>query len=283
MKSYSADNNHKYNNLKFLILNLTVNNTIVNIGLALSGGGMRGVAQIGIIKAIDEYKIRPTHISGSSVGAIIGALYAYGYTWEDILKFFKSIPLFNNTKYALGKPGFIDAEKFYPEFQKYIKTDNFNALQKKLFITATDVLKGELKIFKSGELIKPILASAAFPGVFAPVKIKGSYYIDGGTLNNFPVEQLKPDCDFVIGAYVNGYQEISIQNLRHSLNVVERAFKLKSFQEDYKKFKACDIIVSPKALDRYTTFDNNHFDDIFNIGYESAKTLLQCHSQILSQ
>jgi NTE family protein len=246
----------------------------MNIGLALSGGGMRGVAQIGVIKALEEHGIQPTHVAGSSAGAIVGSLYAYGYNWEEIFDFFKNIQLLNITKYALGKPGIIDAEKFYPEFKAYIKKDNFDALEKVMFITATDILKGKLKIFKSGELIRPILASAAFPGVFAPVKIDDTYYIDGGALNNFPVEQLKPDCDIVIGAYVNGYQDISIDKLKHSYNVVERAFKLKSVQEDHQKFKDCDVIISPKELDNYATFDNSYLDEIFKIGYDAATSLL---------
>lgn len=246
----------------------------MNIGLALSGGGMRGVAHLGVIKALEERQITPTHIAGSSAGAIVGALYAYGYDWKEILDFFKSVQLLNITKYALGKPGIIDAEKFYPEFKNYIKKDNFNALEKVLYITATDILKGKLKIFKSGELIRPLLASAAFPGVFAPVKIDDTYYIDGGALNNFPVEQLESECDIIIGVYVNGYDDISIEKLKHSYNVVERAFKLKSVQEDHQKFKECDIIISPKELDNYATFDNNYLDEIFDIGYNAASAIL---------
>ena len=152
----------------------------MNIGLVLSGGGMRGIAHVGAIKALEEFGIFPTHIAGSSAGAIVGALYAYGYDSNAILDFFKSVQLFDITKYALGKPGFIDAEKFYPVFKNLIKTDNFSALQRQLSVTATNILNGNLTIFTSGELIKPVLASAAFPGVFAPVKIKKSYYIDGG-------------------------------------------------------------------------------------------------------
>lgn len=253
----------------------------MNIGLALSGGGMRGAAQIGAIKAIEEYGISPTHISGASAGSIVGGLYAYGCGWEEILDFFKSFQLVNFTKYALGKPGFIDAEKFYPEFKNHLKEDHFNALKKVLFVTATDILTGQKKIFNSGELIKTILASAAFPGVFAPVKIEDSYYVDGGVLDNFPVEPLKSDCTFIIGVYVNGYQDISINQLKHSLHVIERAFKIKSVQEDQKGIKKCNIIIAPNELDKYTTFDNSHIDKIFNIGYETAKRILDGHLEIL--
>ena len=90
---------------------------IMNIGLVLSGGGMRGVAHIGAIKALEEHGIFPNHIAGSSVGAIVGALYAYGHSWDKILEFFKNIQILDLKKYALNKPGFIDAEKFYSNFK----------------------------------------------------------------------------------------------------------------------------------------------------------------------
>ncbi|NEV94993.1 patatin-like phospholipase family protein [Psychroflexus sp. YR1-1] len=242
----------------------------MNIGLVLSGGGMRGAAHIGVIKALEEHGIFPTHISGASAGAIVGALYAYGYDWETMFKFFKTFQLLDFKKYALGKPGIIDAEKFYPQFSALLKDDNFSALKKSLTITATDILKGNLKTFSEGELIKPILASAAFPGFFAPVKIEDSFYIDGGVLNNFPISVLKPKCDIIIGSYVNGYDAISIKDLKHFHNVVERTFKLKSVKEDYKKFKHCDLVIVPKALGKYGTFDKKYLNDIFNIGYSAT-------------
>jgi NTE family protein len=247
----------------------------MNIGLVLSGGGMRGAAHIGVIKALEEHGIFPTHISGTSAGAIVGALYAYGYDWKTIFAFFKDVQLLDFKKYALGKPGIIDAEKFYPQFNALIKEDNFNVLKKPLFITATDILKGNLKTFSEGELIKPILASAAFPGVFAPVKIEESYYVDGGALNNFPVNVLKSKSDILVGSYANGFDAISIKDLKHSHNVVERAFKLKSVKEDYKKFKYCDLIISPKTLSKYGTFDKKYLNEIFDIGYNATIEALQ--------
>lgn len=252
----------------------------MNIGLVLSGGGMRGAAHIGVIKALEEHGIFSTHIAGSSAGAIVGALYAYGYDWKDIFDFFKRVQLLDFKKYALGKPGIIDAEKFYPQFNALIEDDNFNALKKTLIITATDILNGNLKTFSEGELIKPILASAAFPGVYAPVKIGDSFYVDGGALNNFPVDLLKSNSNILIGSYANGFDTISIKDLKHSHNVVERAFKLKSVKEDYKKFKHCDMVISPKTLSKYGTFDKKYLNEIFSIGYSATIEALQKNASL---
>ncbi|MFD1614098.1 patatin-like phospholipase family protein [Gelatiniphilus marinus] len=247
----------------------------MSLGLVLSGGGIRGAAHIGAIKALEEHNIYPTHIAGTSAGAIVGALYAYGHNGDVILNFFKAINVLDIKKYALNKPGFIDAEKFYSDFKTYLKNDDFKFLKKELYITATNILNGQLEVFSKGELIKPILASAAIPGIFPPVKIKDSYYVDGGTLNNFPVELLKPKCKKIIGVYVNGFETITIKDLKHSHNVVERAFKLKSVKEDQEKFSDCDLVISPNELGKYGTFDKKYLDQVFKLGYDATKKELQ--------
>ena len=132
-----------------------------------------------------------------------------------------------------------------------------------------------MEVFSKGELIRPILASAAFPGIFAPVKIRDSYFVDGGALNNFPVEQLKSKCDFIIGIYVNGFDAISIRDLKYSYNVLERTFKLKSIKEDLAKFTDCDLVIYPKTVSKYSTFDKKNIEAIFDLGYNVAKEVLK--------
>ncbi len=247
----------------------------MNIGLVLSGGGARGAAHIGAIKALEEYGIFPTHIAGTSAGAIVGVLYAKGINWSEILNFFKTVPIFHRNRYAYKKPGFINTEKFYDNLKEYLPEDNFNALQKELFITATNVVDGTLKVFHKGELIRPVLASASFPGVFTPIKVNGSFYIDGGTLNNFPVEPLKKDCNKIIGVYVNPLKNIKIEDLKHSYNVADRAYRIKAASESILKFSNCDLLISPERLINYGTFDMNSIDTIFNLGYTATKRILE--------
>lgn len=247
----------------------------MNTGLVLSGGGIKGVAHIGAIKALEEHGIFPTHISGTSAGAIVGSLYAGGVGWSEILDFFKTIPIFHTKRYAYSKPGFLDTEKFYDNFKVYFPEDDFSALKKPLYITATDVIKGTLKIFHKGQLIRPILASATFPGMFTPIKIGSAYYIDGGVINNFPTEPLKKDCDKIIGVYVNPLKKIKIEDLKHSYTVAERAYKIKSAYESILKFAECDMVISPEELVEYGTFDMNSIDAIFELGYSTAKNMLK--------
>ncbi|WP_372766551.1 patatin-like phospholipase family protein [Lutibacter sp.] len=241
----------------------------MSIGLALSGGGMKGIAHIGAIKALEENNIYPTHISGSSVGAIVGAFYASGYSPEEMVDFFKSVPLFNPNRYGFGKPGIINTENFYEDFKKYFPEDNFNALQKKLYITTVDMLNGSLKNFNEGELIRPILASSAFPGICSPVAINGSLYADGGILDNFPIAPLKLNCKLIIGVYASPLDEIKSENLKYAVDVLQRAIRINFSNASSLKFSECDLLIYP-SLSKFGMFDKNHIDEIFNIGYETA-------------
>ncbi|WP_339841681.1 patatin-like phospholipase family protein [uncultured Maribacter sp.] len=244
-------------------------------GLVLSGGGMRGVAHIGAIKALEEYRIFPSYIAGTSAGAIVGALYAGGCTWKEMLEFFKTVDLFSVNKYARNKPGIIDTTKFYDQLKKYFPVDNFSALKTPLYITATNLLDGTLKIFHEGQLIKPVLASAAVPGFFAPVHINDNYYIDGGTLNTFPVDLIKMYCDQIVGVYVNPFEKVKIEDLKHAYNIVERAYHIKLADESQSKFDDCNLLISPKGLENFGMFSMKNIDAIFELGYESAIEALE--------
>jgi NTE family protein len=245
----------------------------MNVGLVLSGGGIKGIAHIGAIKALEENGIYPTHISGSSAGAVIGAFYAFGYTPEEMLAFFKTTPLFNFSRYAFRKPGFIDTDKFYVDFKKYFPEDNFNALQKKLFITTVDMLNGCIEVFDKGQLIRPFLASAAFPGIFSPVTIDDCVYADGGILDNFPLTPLKIICNQIIGVYASPISKIKASGLKHSLNVLDRAYN------SLLKFSECNLLIYLGALNKYSLFDKNHIDDIFDIGYQETQKMIKINKK----
>ncbi|MBT8313892.1 MAG: patatin-like phospholipase family protein [Maribacter sp.] len=242
----------------------------MNTGLVLSGGGVRGVAHIGAIRALEEHDIFPTHIAGTSAGAIVGALYANGNTWQEILDFFKTVQIFKIDNFARRKPGFINTEKLYDSFKRILIKDDFSVLKKSLHITATNILDGSLKIFTQGELIKPILASAAFPGIFTPIKIGEEYYVDGGTLNNFPVDLVVKQCENIIGVYVNPFEKLNIKDLKHSYDVLERAYRIKTAYDSIEKFKDCDFVICPNELKKVGTFSMKDLDTVFELGYKSA-------------
>lgn len=243
-------------------------------GLVLSGGGVRGVAHIGAIKALNEYGIYPSYIAGTSAGAIVGALYAGGYKWEEILDFFKTTEIFSINNYARSKPGFVDTEKFYEHFKRYFPKDSFESLETPLYVTATNLLDGTLKVFHQGKLIKPLLASAAVPGLFAPIPFQNGYYVDGGTLNNFPVDLIESFCNQVVGVYVNPFEKVRIADLKHAHNVLERAYHIMVANKTVLKFEDCDILIRPERMADFSMFSLKNIDTLFELGYAATvKTL----------
>ncbi|WP_378182590.1 patatin-like phospholipase family protein [Aquimarina sp. SS2-1] len=248
--------------------------TSKNIGLVLSGGGFKGVAHIGAIKAIEEIGLIPSYVSGTSAGAIVGSLYAAGYTIEEIKDFFGKTPLFKLNRFTRKKAGFLDSEKYAEDLIHYFPENSFENLEKKLFITATNLVEGTVKVFSKGELIKPILASAAFPGVFSPVKIGDQLYSDGGILDNFPIEPLQAHCDMIIGIDVTPIKKPKISDFKHSYNVMQRAYYLRAMPNSETKFKLCDLVIQPKQLINHGIFSSGNLDKVFHLGYEEAKQQL---------
>jgi len=240
-------------------------------GLVLSGGGVRGIAHAGVIKALEEFGIFPKVIAGSSSGAMVGSLYAAGYSPEDILDFFERTPFFTYRKFVYRKAGFLDTSKFYKDFLELLPDDSFEALKKKLFITVTDLYEGKSVFYSSGQLIMPVLASAAFPMMMTPVMIDNKLYADGGIINNFPTEPVKPLVEKLVGVYVNPIQKVDKAYFKNPLSVANRAYRLTTGYASFKKFSECDLLIQPLSLSKFNTFDVNHLKEIFEIGYREAK------------
>ena len=245
-----------------------------SIGLVLSGGGSKGLAHAGVIKYLEEKNIKPTQMAGTSAGSIVGALYAWGKTPEEILEFFKSIYLFHWKHLTFKKAGLIDSESFRNYFHSIFDDAVLSDLKIPIQITATDMVRGKLKIFSpETKIADAILASCAFPGVFSPYQIEGNIYSDGGILNHFPTDILQGQCDVVIGVYVSPIQKIEAKDLNSIKAVTTRAFDILSANSNMNKFNNCDWVIEPKDLSLYSTFEMNKIkmDMVFKIGYEAAK------------
>lgn len=245
-----------------------------SVGLVLSGGGTKGLAHAGVLKFLDEKNIRPSHIAGTSVGSIVAALYAGGKTPMEILEFFKSIYFFNWKHFTFKKAGIVDSYAFRLYFNAIFGDTRIGDLKIYTHITATDLVKGKLKIFgPETKVVDAVLASSSFPGVISPYEIDGNMYSDGGILNHFPTDILQGRCETMIGVYVSPIQKIEAKDLSSIKAVTTRAFNLLSANSNMHKFNLCDWVIQPDELSAYSTFETNStkMDVIFNIGYEAAK------------
>jgi NTE family protein len=249
-----------------------------SVGYVFSGGGSKGLAHAGVIKFLEEIGIFPTEIAGSSAGGIVAALYAWGKTPEEILQFFKSIYFFHWKHFTFKKAGFIDSESFKNYFYTIFEDATIGDLKFPIHVTATNMVKGKLKIFdKNTKIVDAVLASSAFPGIISPYEIEGNLYSDGGILNHFPTDILQGRCEAIIGVYVSPIQKIDKKDLNSIKSVTTRAFDLLSANSNIQKFLKCDWIIEPEELSKYSTFETNRIkmDLIFEIGYQAAKNSYQ--------
>ena len=245
-----------------------------NLGLVLSGGGVKGMAHIGVLKALTLRGIYPDTISGVSAGALVGGLYADGASVEDMLLFFKETPLLKYNFVTLNKPGLFDTDKYLPFFNDFFTAHRFEELEKKLTVVATDLLKGKPKFFKSGELFLPLLASAALPPVFSPVSFNGHLYADGGIMNNFPVEPLVDSCDIIIGCYTSSNRAIGKGQVKNALQISQRANLLMLHANAMDKLCVPDLLFVPKELGNIGVLDKKGIDKAYTIGYDYANRKL---------
>jgi NTE family protein len=244
------------------------------IGLVLSGGGVKGVAHVGIIKALLERDIYPDIVSGASAGAVVGALYANGIQPSDMLSFFKETPLLKYNLFTINKPGLFDTNKYLIYFEKYFPINAFEALEKQLHVVVTNLQDGQPEFFNKGELLNIVLASAALPPVFSPVSIDGTLYADGGIMNNFPIEPLIDTTQFIIGSYTTSLKKVGKAELKNSLQLSQRANLLMLHSNVREKLSIPDLLFTPKNLDTIGVLDKKGIEKAYTIGYDHASKLL---------
>lgn len=247
------------------------------IGLVLSGGGAKGLAHIGAIKEIEKAGIKIDYVGGTSMGAIIGGLYACGYTGNQLDSIFNGlnsdailqdvIPRGNKTfydknndeVYALTLPfqkfkisvpkgfskGLYNYNLMSKLTHKYRFEKDFNLLKIPFLCVATNVETGEETIFRSGNLPACLSASGAFPSLYSPVQIDGKYYIDGGVTNNFPVEEVKNmGADIIIAVDVQDDLK-KIDQINGATGVLVQISNFKTLERIQEKRKLVDVYIKP--------------------------------------
>jgi NTE family protein len=195
------------------------------IGLALGSGGAAGLAHIAVLKAFDEAGQRPSRIAGSSIGAVIGALYAAGLSGTEIEAMFaefdgsgleligqlasgeNGISLTDMIDLDLDDGGLLDPEPFFDFLREHVDAREFSDLETPLVVVATSYFSGESVAFTDGDLFEALRASMAVPGLFQPVTRDDEILIDGGISNPLPWDQLGNEVDFVVAVDVSGQRE----------------------------------------------------------------------------
>lgn len=237
-------------------------------GLALSGGGARGFAHIGVLKALDELGIKPAVISGVSAGSVAACMYASGMKFEDSMKAFSNKSFSDLTELSVPKDGFFKLDRFRAFLRKYIPVKNLEDLEIPTYIGATDLDHCKYEVFDHGPIDECIAASCSIPIIFRPMKINGTLYVDGGVLKNLPASIIRNKCDTLIGVNVSPMVN---EKLKPSIiEIALRSYKLMSKTNTIADINMCDILIESQDIASHHVFNIKSMWEIAEIGYKEA-------------
>ncbi len=243
------------------------------VGLVLSGGGALGFAHIGAIQALEEAGFRPSVVSGTSMGSLVGVLYANGYKPAEIMQVVKDERLYRNStllRFHFSKnPGIYNLDAIRELLKSLIPDNSFDSLPKNFCACVMNLTEAVPEYICSGnQLAEYVVASASIPTFFEAQTINGVQYIDGGMLNNFPAQPIRHKCDFLIGIDVlpltHKNAEKAYEAMLYGLRDVQHVNSLPGHA-------LCDMLIEVHAIDTYGEFDFKEYEAIYNIGYETAK------------
>jgi NTE family protein len=271
------------------------------VGLVLSGGGAKGLAHIGVLKTLDSLNVRIDYIAGSSMGAVVGALYASGYSGKQLDSIFKSLD-FNhilNDEIQRNSKTFYErknAEKYVltlpaKDFKLHLPSsisrgqnlfnlltkltlhvtniNDFEALPIPFFCVATDLVTGEEVLLNQGNLAHSIAASSALPTLFQPILIDNRLMMDGGIVNNYPIEHLKTKgLDVIIGVDVQG-KPLKKDELATASNIILQISNFQGLKEMKEKRMQTDVYIKPEVED-YSILSFNNGEAIISKGIQSV-------------
>lgn len=239
----------------------------MKIGIVLSGGGIRGIAHLGVLKALQKTGIQFSQIVGTSAGSIAGSFYAAGVDPEETFNIFMKTKLMKFVRPAFGSLGLINIERTGDIFKQYLPA-HIEDLKVPMSICTTNFSRGTVEYFTKGPLIRAIHASCCIPGVFKPIMIHGEMHVDGGVLNNFPVEPLLGECDYIIGSTCNHLK--AVDQIVGIPRLMQRAAIMSVNHDMERKSKSCDLIIEPKGMGEINTFDTKKAEIIYWLAYEEA-------------
>lgn len=243
------------------------------VGISLSGGSARGYAHIGVLKALHEHGIQPTIISGTSMGAIVGVLYAAGYSPGGIRKILIEETFSRMTGFSWRRTGLYKLEKMKVALEKYITEDDFSALKKPFYLGLSNLNEACGVIKNSGPLFDYLIASCSVPGVFAPIVLDEVNYVDGGLMCNLPASAIRDKCKYLIGSHVNFAGKKN--NFTGPRGILERSINLGITQNVRPEMELCDFIIDPPEMQNFSLFDFSKIEEIIDTGYRYTIKMIE--------
>ena len=269
----------------------------MKLGLALSGGGVKGAAHIGVIQALEEENISIDVISGTSSGSIVLALYAMGYTtreMRDLFDEFAKVLIETSPKYFIthvkqnktflpeGTRSGENIELAVNEVARYKRMFNIKDIRMPIAIPAVDIVQGKEFVFTNNEheeeyylknvsISKAVRASCSFPGIYAPCTYKDHSFLDGGILNNVPVKEAKKlGADKVIAIK---FEEEKMSKKSNIYSILLRTLDIMTGRIAEENLKESDYIIE-LPIEKVGLLDISKLEECYQIGYKKAKELM---------
>lgn len=239
------------------------------LGVALSGGGARGFAHVGALKALEEAGMKPDVIAGVSAGAVAAVMYAAGVPLDEMLS------LFTSTKFTdFARPSLIHGDGMFSlmRFKQFIEEatgiDRLENLRIPTYVGVTDLDHGEPAEFHEGPLGERVVASCSIPIVFSPVEIDGIHYVDGGVLRNLPAWIIREKCETLIGINVSPLRTFEYR--KSFLDIGMRTYNLMAKANQQQDMDICDHVIITPELIHYQVFNLKDIHKAYLSGYAAA-------------
>ncbi len=242
------------------------------VALALGGGAVLGAAHIGVLKALDERAIKINCISGTSIGALIATLYAFGQSPREIEDIVADLDWLDVTSFTLSRYGILSNDELGQHVTDVLGDVEFNQAQIPLSLIATDLASGEKVILDHGQVAPAVMASSCIPGVFVPVEIDNRLLVDGGLVENVPVSPLRRvSAEFVVGVDLNAGRHY--QRPDDIIDVLANAIDIAIDNVTRSQTSEADLIIAPE-LNSYSRRDTSRIAELIDEGYQVTLRLL---------
>ena len=241
--------------------------------MALGGGAVLGAAHIGVIRVLEEMDIEVSFVTGTSIGALVGALYAFGNTSKDMEEIALKLNWMDISGIAVFEKGLLSNAKLGELLGKSLGQKNIEEADKPLAVIATDITNGEKVILDKGSVAQAVMASTCIPGIFSPVKFGEKLLVDGGIVENIPIDTVKNmGADFVIGVDLNAVR--SYNKPGSIIDVVVNSFHFTLKAAARYQTKKADILITPD-LSEFNMVSTKQIKALIEQGYKDAKKQLK--------
>ena len=242
----------------------------MKVGLALSGGALRGIFHLGVLQALEELEVRIDVMSGTSVGSIVATLYCSGHSPKAILEIASSSSLYKMLRLKPWAGGLLSPSYLKSLMEEHLRVKQFEDLDRPVYVTASNLRTGQIEVFSEGDIVPAVLASSAIPVMFNPVRLGKEFYLDGGLIMNLPVSPIRHICDKVIAVNLVPEVELPLDDSTNFIKVAERTFDIALMNNVKPELGLADHVISMDGLKDVKRLSFDGMSKVFEMGYRAT-------------